>query len=269
MKTTATIAALALVSGLAAAHAWAQANDQPDADTIMHRMDENRKLDGSESVATLTIRNASGQERVRKIASVSRLEEDGTTEKRLLRFLEPADVKGTGLLTFDYESEDDDLWFFMPAIRKTRRIVASEKAKSFMGSEFTYADVTPPSIEDFAHKLLRVETVRAVECWVVESTAKSDDVADENGYWRRVVFLGKDDYTPRRAVYYDLSGELWKELNVLEVREVDEVKHRYRPIHMTMENLQNGRSSEMVIEEIELRRDVPDEYFTTRYLERQ
>ena len=66
-----------------------------------------------------------------------------------MRFLSPPDVKGTGLLIFDYEENDDDMWLFMPSLRKTRRIVSSEKAKSFMGSEFSYADITPPALNDF------------------------------------------------------------------------------------------------------------------------
>ncbi|MCK5687795.1 outer membrane lipoprotein-sorting protein, partial [Myxococcota bacterium] len=107
------------------------------------------RFEGSESIATLTIVNQRGQKRVRKIATVSKLFDDGKTEKRLIRFIAPADIKGTGLLTWDYEDKSDDMWLFMPALRKTRRIVASDKAKSFMGSEFSYSDITPPAIADF------------------------------------------------------------------------------------------------------------------------
>ena len=99
-------------------------------------------------------------------------------KKRLMRFTHPADVKGTGLLTYDYEKKDDDIWLFLPSLRKTRRIVSSEKSKSFMGSEFSYADMTPPPVEDFVHKKQKVETVDGVVCWVVESTAKSEDIAE-------------------------------------------------------------------------------------------
>ncbi len=113
----------------------------PTAEEIMEKAVKAIKLDGAESIATLIIFDAKGNKRVRKTASVSKLYDKGLTEKRIIRFLTPADVKGTSLLTFDYENKTDDMWLYLPALRKTRRIVASEKAKSFMGSEFTYADI--------------------------------------------------------------------------------------------------------------------------------
>ena len=227
------------------------------------------KLEGSEATSTLTIINASGQKRIRKLAMVTRLFDSGETEKRLIRFIKPADVKGTGLLTFDYENKTDDMWFFMPALRKTRRIVASDKAKNFMGSEFTYADITPPSVDDFTYKVPRSEKAGGVDCWVLESIPKTEDIADENGYSKRIGWIGKKDYIIRRAAYYDLDGELHKELQVDEVKEIDTEKHVLRPLHMTMVNKQNRRKSVLKVDQIRVRTDLPDEYFTTRYLERQ
>ena len=255
---------LALI--LWASTALAQA---PSAQTILDKSRDNMRLDGAEMVSTLIIRNKAGQERVRKIASVSRIYDGGATEKRLIRFVSPADVKGTGLLTFDYDKKTDDMWFFMPALRKTRRIVASDKAKSFMGSEFTYADITPPPVEDFTHKVLGSKTVAGVDCWEVESLPRDEDVADENGWSKRVSTFGKADYVPRTSTYYDLDGELEKELTAEDVREIDKDKHRFRPMKMTMINKLNGRSSTLDVSDLKLRKDVPDEYFTTRYLERQ
>ena len=59
-------------------------------------------------------------------------------------FLSPADVKDTGFLTYDYDEEgrDDDQWLYLPALKKTKRIASGDKSGSFMGSDFTYADMT-------------------------------------------------------------------------------------------------------------------------------
>jgi len=65
------------------------------------------------------------------------------------------------------------------------------------------------------------------------------------------------------------NPELLKELTVHRVDEVDPANRRFRPMHMTMENKQNGRSSIMLFSKLQLRKDVPDDYFTARYLERQ
>ncbi|MBA7694142.1 hypothetical protein ES703_102749 [subsurface metagenome] len=108
---------------------------------IMDRSFEATKLKGSEAVSTMTIIDSKGRDRVRRIAQVTKLYNSGDTEKKLIRFLSPADVKGTGLLTFDYKVKDDDMWLYMPALRKTRRIISSEKGKSFMGSDYNFSTI--------------------------------------------------------------------------------------------------------------------------------
>ncbi len=244
------------------------AQDDLTAKQIVDRAFKATKIAGAEAVSTLTIIDSKGRERVREIAMVSKLYDDGKTEKRLIRFLSPADVKGTGLLTYDYEKEDDDMWLFMPALRKTRRIVSSEKAKNFMGSEFSYADMTPPTLDDFTYTILGKSEAEGVVCWEIEVIPVNDDVADENGFSKRVIHIAKDNFVIRKAVYFDLDGELHKELNVKEIREIDPKDHKYRYIHMVMSNKQNDRKSIMKVNEIQFNPNVKDDYFTTRYLER-
>ncbi len=255
------VAALFIGSSLAV-------EEELSAKQIMDRAFEVTKLAGSEAVSVMTIIDSKGRERVREIAMVSKLFDNGETEKRLLRFLSPADVKGTGLLVFDYEQKDDDMWLFLPALRKTRRIVSTERAKSFMGSEFSYADMAPPILDEFTYKILSEKEVDRTLCWEIEMVPVDEDVADENGFSRRIAYIGKQDFVIRGAIYYDLDGELHKELSVLEIKEVDTVNHRYRPMHMVMVNKQNDRKSILKINQIQFNPDVKDDYFTTRYLER-
>lgn len=236
---------------------------------IVNRSQEVLRVKGVQAVSVLRIIDEKGRERVRKIKQASKLVDNGETEKKLIRFIEPADVKGTGLLTFDYNSEDDDLWVYMPTLRKVRRIVSSEKAKSFFGSEFTYADMSPPSPDDFDFKILGEEKVNDVLCYKVEWKPKNDDVAEENGFSRRITFSGKDDFVVRKSIYYDLDGELERELIVHEVKELDTKNHTFRYMNLEAINRQNGRRSIFVNEKIEFKPDVDDSYFTTRYLERE
>jgi hypothetical protein len=244
------------------------AQDGLTAEQIVDRAFKATKVAGAEAVSTLTIIDSKGRERVREIAMVSKIYDNGETEKRLIRFLSPADVKGTGLLTYDYEKKDDDMWLFMPALRKTRRIVSSEKAKNFMGSEFSYADMTPPTLDDFTYTILGESEAEGVVCWEIEIIPVNDDVADENGFSKRVVHITRENFVIRKAVYFDLDGELHKELNVKEIREIDTKNHKYRFMHMLMTNIQNDRKSIMKVNEIQFNPNVKDDYFTTRYLER-
>jgi len=156
----------------------------------------------------------------------------------------------------------------MPALRKTRRIVSNEKAKNFMGSEFSYADMTPPNLDDFTYTLLGDSETEGIECWEIAITPVDDDVADENGFSKRIVHIAKGISVIRKAVYYDLDGELHKELNVKEIEEIDPQNHKYRFMNMVMTNKQNDRRSVMKVNEIQFNPNVKDDFFTTRYLER-
>ncbi|MBN2102522.1 outer membrane lipoprotein-sorting protein [bacterium] len=236
---------------------------------IADRAQDAVRVKGLEAVATMKIYDDKGNVRVRKIAQISKLSDNGNTEKRLIRFLEPADVKGTGLMTFDYKEGDDDIWLYMPALRKTRRIVSSDKAKNFMGSEFSYADMTPPTLDDFKFKLLDDEEVNGVFCYQIEWIPNDEEIADENGFSKRITFIGKSDFVIRKAVYYDIDDELQKELFIHEIKELDTQLHRFRAVHLEMKNLQNGRRSELINEKILFNPDIKDDYFTIRYLERE
>jgi len=245
------------------------AQSTPTGEEIFDKSIDATRLAGVEATSTMTIIDGKGNQRVRKIAQVTKLYDNGDTEKKLVRFLSPADVKGTGLLTYDYLKKDDDMWLYMPALRKTRRIISSEKAKNFMGSEFSYADMTPPNADDFNFKVLGEEEVNGVNCWKLEIIPIDDDVADENGFSKRISYIGKNDYVIRKAIYYDFDESLYKEMNVLAIKELDSKNKKYRLMELTMDNLQNDRRSILKVDQIQFNPDVKDEYFTTRYLERE
>jgi len=243
--------------------------EQPSGKQIVEASYEATRVVGMEAVMTLVISDEQGRERVRKVAQATKLYDDGETEKKLIRFIEPADVKGMGFLTFDHETGDDDKWLYMPALRKTRRIVSSENAKSFMGSEFSYADITRLNLDDFDFSDPVTEEVSGVTCYRIDMKPHNEDIEDENGFSLKVVWVGCNDSVMRKAEYYDLDGELLKELTILKVLEVDTENHRFKPTDMQMINKQNGRCSTFTTGKLLFNPDVKDEFFTSHYLERQ
>ena len=247
----------------------APAHADPSAREIMDKVALTRKLSGSEAVIKMTIINDKGQTRERKITMATKLFDDGKTEKRIYRFLSPADVEGTGVLVFDYEDQADDVWVFLPALRKTRRIVSSQRSSKFMGSEFSYADLNIPALDDFKYQLMKEEDYGGEKCWVIDLLPKSEEVANGEGYAKKTYWISKEKFTLRRGLYFDLDGKLLKELKSDEVKLLDTKNKRYRAMHMEMINKQNGRRSVFTSEKVVFAPDTKDDYFTTRYLERQ
>ena len=265
MRIKAHVTIISLIFTIVVLHAQSQLTGQ----LIQEKSIAATQVAGAEALATMTIIDGKGNERVRKLVQISKLYENSKTEKKLIRFMAPADVKGTAFLTFDYREETDDKWLYLPALRKTRRIVSSENAKSFMGSELSYSDMTPPIIGDFTYTILGEEEINGTLCWKIEITPKDYDIADESGFSKKISYFGKHDYVIRKALYFDLDEELHKELTVYAIKELDTQNHKYRLMHMEMENKQNGRKSIIQVDKVQFVPEIKNEYFTTRYLERE
>jgi outer membrane lipoprotein-sorting protein len=255
---------MSAIIGIYAAFSFAQ----DDAKQIMQKSQDAMTLDGSEAISILTINDGKGNQRIRKFSNASKREPSKGLTKSIMRFLEPADVKGTAILSFDYENKEDEMWLYMPALRKVRRIVSSEKTKSFMGSEFTNADITKPNIDEYTYKLAGGETIDNVECIKIEITPATKEIANSYGYAKKTAWVGKSDNMARRNEFYDLDGKLLKVMAIKSVKLLDEKNKKYQTTDVTMENKQNGRSSQFLIEKVVFNPKVKDEYFTTDYLQK-
>lgn len=240
-----------------------------DARRIMEASVEAGTLAGSEVISTMTIMDAQGRTRERRIAQVSRLFDDGRTEKRLLRFLAPADVRGTGFLIFDYRDDGEEMWLYLPSLRRTRRIVSGERSQSFMGSEFSYGDIAQPNLDEFDITLLGEETVDGIECWKIQLVPRDRRLAGEYGWSRRIAFIGRGDSVVRRSEFFDARDTLLKVFTASDIRGVEGAPGKNRPFSLRMENVRTGRVSMLAIEELRLSPDLPEDYFTLRYLERE
>ena len=133
-------AALVLI-GLGPASA-AAGDAQPTGRQVMEWVEDRDDGDDAISGMRMTLIDKHGNERIREIRFLSK--DFADDEYQLLFFLSPADVKDTGFLTFDYDDpdRDDDQWLYLPALKKTKRIAVGDKSGSFMGSDFSCADMT-------------------------------------------------------------------------------------------------------------------------------
>ncbi|MDZ7796672.1 MAG: outer membrane lipoprotein-sorting protein [Candidatus Marinimicrobia bacterium] len=207
---------------------------------------ERSKLKGLEAVSTLIIRDAKDRERVRTTAMASK-SYSGDIEKRIIRFLEPADVNGMGMLIVDYEDREDDMWIYLPVTRRSRRIVSSEKSSSFMGSEFSKADMSAPNPDDFHYVLLGEDEKQGRSCWKIEIRPVSTAAEDEYGFLRKITWITKKERVAVHSEYYDFDNILHKVLTVTDFESVSEAPPRYLITHMKIRNVQDGRSSDMIM----------------------
>lgn len=186
----------------------------------------------------MTLRNRKGQESIRQIRSRN-LEVDGDGDKAMSIFDEPADIKGTAMLTFSHGLEADDQWLYLPALKRVKRISSRNKSGPFMGSEFSFEDLGSQEIEKYAYKHLRDEPCGDWQCYVIERTPQYK----HSGYTRQIVWGDKEKYRIVKVEYYDRKNSLLKTLTLSGYQEY--LDHYWRPDEMFMENHQNGKSTRL------------------------
>lgn len=235
---------------------------------IMKRASEVTQIQGLEMINTLEIHDGKGNVRVRKTTSASRVFPDGT-EKRIILFLSPADVAGTGMLIFDYPDKEDDMWLYLPALRKSRKIVATEKSSSFMGSEFSNSDLSISSLDDFTYKHLEPERIQGTLCWKIEMTPVDQSVSRSFNLSRKIMWISQEDGVPRQAELTDTRGRLHKRVTYSGIQSVTKDHAGSIITSMDVKNLQNGRFSRMTTEEFKFSPALDASLFTLAKLESQ
>lgn len=227
------------------------------------------KYPDSTSETTMTLTNKAGKQRVRKTFGTTKLEPNGVDNKRMTRFLEPADVKGTVSLLVEHSDKDDDIWIYLPSTKKVRRLISSNKKDSFVGTDFSYGDVIGHKVKEWDHKLVKEEDVDGKPCYVIESTPKDAGIKANTGYSKRVNWIQKDNFVTLKGVLYDEAGELLKETKFTNYTEVDPARHKWQAGQLETRNVQAEHATVIHIDQLKVNIGVKDDYFTTRYMEQQ
>jgi len=270
--------ALPTAASLAFLSAAEQVEAGPDARGIMETVTQTRKLAGSEALVKMSNFADGKAPEVKSIKMATKLYIDkdtkAETEKRVYRFTAPSDIKGTGVLVFDYENKADDVWIYLPVMHKTRRIATSERSKAFMGSQFTYGDLNIPRLDDYKYVLLKEEPAGGEPCYVIEATAKTEELKSEEGYQKKTYWVSKNTSVVRKIEFIGKKDgkDFRKVLTASDVKLLDPKSKppRYRAMRMEVVNQTDTGKLRSVFEteKVSFNPDVKDEYFTTAYIER-
>ena len=234
---------------------------------IMEKSLSATKVRDSIADATFTLINKDGEERVRRTNGYTKLQDNGSDNMRTVRFLSPSDIKGTATLLVEHATGDDDMWIYLPALKKVRRLVASNKKDSFVGTEFSYGDVIGHRTSDWTHRILREEAVAGAPTYVIESLPKNDEVKNNTGYSKRVSWVRKDNFIAVRTDFWDIGGQPLKTVTAGEIKAVG-TNSKWQPMVSEAVNLQNGRKTVIRFEEFKADQNLSDNYFNPRSLER-
>ena len=175
--------------------------------------------------------------------------------QRLFTFTAPADVRGVSFLV----TNKDQTYLYTPAFGKIRRIASSAKSENFMGTDFSYNDL---SKGDYPNKYTATLDKEDAENYYLTCTPQPDSESD---YSKAVMVVQKGSFMPVKISMYDKAGKLFK---VLETPKVEKIDGYWSTRNMTMTDVQNNHVTEMVMDKIEHDSGLTDREFTKRKLKK-
>ena len=210
---------------------------------------------------SMVLRNRQGQESRRELRFKS-MEVEGDGDMSLFVFDEPRDVAGTAMLVHGHVDAADDQWLYLPALGRVRRINSSNRSGSFMGSEFSYEDMSPPQVEKFTYRHLRDEPCGELVCTVIERFPTED----QSAYLRQLVWHDKDEFRVWKVEYYDRRDSHLKTLTLDGHRQY--LDRFWRAGELTMVNHQSGKSTVLAWSDFQFQTGIDEAEFTQTGLRR-
>ncbi len=215
---------------------------------------------GDDGRATVKMTITDSQKRVREREfTILRLDqEDGGRQMFFVYFKKPNDVKGMVFMVHKHIDRDDDRWLYLPALDLVKRIAASDKRTSFVGSDFFYEDVSGRGLNEDKHKL--IETTD--KYYILENRPKDPDSVEFSSY---KIWINRQNYIPVKAEYKDKEGQLYRRVTALEIKDISGFPSVTKS---RVENLASGSSTVSEFSRIKYNIGLKDKLFSERYLRR-
>lgn len=226
---------------------------------IIQKVNDLFNVDTSYGKSKMTITTSSGQKRT--FISESWSKDKG--EKNLVRYLEPARVKGQAILMLN---NADDIWMFFPRTQRVRKLATHAKKQKMQGSDFSYEDMGSGDafIEDFVSKRLEDEKMEGYDCYKLELTRKPDS---DMSYSRMIMWVIKENFVPIVIDYYDEDDPSYheKRLTQSDIRVIDNIPTAMKVV---MHNKNDNTQTEMELLEVKYNIQLDDRMFTERELKK-
>ncbi len=228
---------------------------------IMNKVSAARKVHSSALDISMQLIDKDGSISSRRIQTLI-LDDNGLT-KTITLFMEPASIRNTRFLTIENGNRASDQWIYLPALRKVKRIAAGEKSGSFMGSDFSYADMgsSGSSVDDSVHKILREASFNGRNCFVVESIPKTGTVSD---YGRYITWVDKVSWLTLKVEFYSKDGRT--QVKELISENISKENSHWVAKKITMKTLGTGHKTILDIKQVKYDMVLNPGFFTTTFL---
>jgi outer membrane lipoprotein-sorting protein len=226
---------------------------------IMQQAHMNLYYAGDDGVANvhMSLKDKKGRERVREFTMIRWDKEDGGEQRYYTYFIKPNDVRRTSFMVIKHQDKDDDRWIYVPAVDLVRRLSANDKNSSFVGSDFSYEDVSGRHWLDDTHEYVREDELDGVQVHVIKSTPK------EKANWEyRLSYISKEQVLPLREEYFKKD----KMTRLFTADTIEEIGGFVTVTQRTMKDVKKNHATTVTFSEVQYNVGVSPDIFAERYL---
>jgi len=189
-----------------------------DARAILKSAYKNWRADSSYAVVSMTVKRRNG---VRKMTLRSWTK---GTKKALVRFTAPARDAGNATLQIGAST-----YVYNPRLNQVIKLPASAMSQSWMGSDFSYNDLSRSEkvVDDYTNKLLATKRIGGKKVYVIQAIPKKGKPI----VWGKQVIWVRSDGVLIKVEYFDQLG---RRVRAMTADRIAPLGGRPYPVEMTM-----------------------------------
>ena len=182
--------------------------------------------------------------------------------KILVTFADPAEIRGVALLSIAQSGASPKQYIYTPSIQRVREVAPQEKSARFIGTDFTYEDISQYSLDDFTYKLIGdAETMENHKTFKIEATPVD---AGRSQYKFIYDWVAQDVPIILHAEMYDAQGKLVRTMHATGLKKESGI---WGARHVEMSSVQDGTRTVFTIDEARLNTGLDEKLFTPEALE--
>lgn len=268
VTTTASVIVVLALGGYLLTTNTASAETLPDGRWLAEQINAVEEGVQRSSKLSMKMVDRRGKERQRETLNFRKYY--GQEKRTVLFYQSPKNVKDTGFLTYDYPDadKDDDQWLYLPALRKARRISASDRGDYFLGTDFTYEDIKKEGkfeLSDYRFKTLEMSSFREKEVLLLEAIPVNEETAAELGHSKVLAWVDTSNWIVLKSQSWDINQNELKTTVMSDIRKVDGIWTRHSLI---VDNHKTGHHTEFSFSQVDYNTEVKDRVFTRQALTR-
>jgi hypothetical protein len=204
--------------------------------------------------ATMDVFDKTGQSR-RKKFMLLRVGGLGDS-KTLVRFTDPADIRGVTLLSINQSGVTDRQFIYIPAQQRVRPVAPRERAERFVGSDFTYEDIAEPVLDDFNYRTLSAsDLMEGHETYKIEM----DPVDPTRSQYKYIYcWIARDISVILHEEMYGQDGHLLRTLHASGLKRASGI---WGARHIEVQTVPDGTRTVLTIDEAHFNTGLSEQLF--------